>query len=292
MPTKESKRDSKKISKKKDPIFKSVEQFIKKCDNSNKLTSVDKIIVVLDIETTGTDKLKDHIIQLSAIKVDTEANKVIESFNEYIRPEGNYSIAIGAYLKHHIHQDFLKDKPTFRTIGPKFLDFLKDLPILTYNGISFDLPFLAQEYKNIGIEFCPTSHKLYDAYKEELRRNSNSLSATYKRYCGKTMEESGLVAHDAFSDIKATYGIFKYQNKTDEVKDIKMLSDDNMVSTIDWEGEEKVVVTFGKYKNVPIDFIAKYDPAYINWLLSINMSKMSKNIILSVVNNDTALTGS
>ena len=111
-----------------------------------------KPIVVFDLETTGLDKTKDSIIQFAAIKMDRETNKLIDSLNLYIQPEGSYNISIQAYFKHGITAKFLADKPYFRDVYKQILDFMEDSDILTYNGCNFDIPFLKSELFKVGID--------------------------------------------------------------------------------------------------------------------------------------------
>ena len=46
-------------------------------------------LVVFDIETTGTDKERDHIIQFSAVKYDKNDPKNYETYSTYIKPTGS-----------------------------------------------------------------------------------------------------------------------------------------------------------------------------------------------------------
>ena len=48
-----------------------------------------KNIVAFDIETTGVDKTRDHIIQISMIKFNPETYEVIDTYDSYVRPIGN-----------------------------------------------------------------------------------------------------------------------------------------------------------------------------------------------------------
>ena len=109
------------------------------------------ILTVFDLETTGLDRNKDQIIQFSAMKIDTDANKVISEYDQYIQPVGNYSISIAAYTKHHITPEFLKDKPHMSDVAQKIVDYIGDSDILTYNGNWFDIPFLKTELNKYGL---------------------------------------------------------------------------------------------------------------------------------------------
>ena len=101
-----------------------------------------KNLITFDLETTGLDRSKHFIIQIAAIKTNSKG-EIIDTLNEYIQPSGSYSIDLGAYFKHHITPEFLKDKPYFKDIAPKIIEFFSpDCAILTYNGLSFDIAFL------------------------------------------------------------------------------------------------------------------------------------------------------
>ena len=65
------------------------------------------IITVFDLESTGVDKTKDQIIQIAALKIDTDTNKIIDELNQYIQPTGSYTISLAAYFKHNITPKFL-----------------------------------------------------------------------------------------------------------------------------------------------------------------------------------------
>ena len=225
-------------------------------------------LVIFDLETTGLNINKDHIIQIGAIKVNRETDEVIEKLNEYVRPDGPYTISLGAYMKHRIKPEYLKDKPTLKEIGQKIVDFFKDCDVCTFNGTRFDIPFLCNELENAGYYIDFMNVDCYDAFAEEQRRNANNLESTYKRYARKSMEEAGLTAHDAFSDIQATYEIYKMQNEESHVKPEQMLSLDANIKLMDFLNEEKPCFNIGKYKGVSIEYVSKIDMGYLNWCIS------------------------
>lgn len=222
-------------------------------------------IVAFDLETTGLDKKKDSIIQIAAIKFDPETKKIIERKMHYIQPEGAYTIGMAAYFKHGIDAKFLADKPHFREVAQEYLDYIKGCDILSFNGISFDVPFLKNEFERVGIHWNVMEHKLYDSFLVEKSRNGNRLEQTYERYYGKTMEESGMKAHDAFSDVMATIGVFYAQNKVAPVEPENIITEDNFVKMAEFQGEQKPVFSIGKYRDISVDFVATIDQGYLLW---------------------------
>ena len=227
---------------------------------------MNKPLVIFDLETTGTDKSKDKIIQIAAIKV--VDGEIVDSINEYVQPIGQYTISYGAYFKHKITPQFLSDKPTLRDLAPKIIEFFEGCDILTYNGNRFDIPFLKQELLRIGYDIDFLSFKCYDAYLEEQRRNNTKLETTYKRYYGKTMDEDGLTAHDALSDVKATYRIFKAQQEIQPYEPEKMYDENGVLSEMEFNGKMEPCFTIGKYRELAISFVAQIDLGYLAWCVS------------------------
>lgn len=244
--------------------------------------------IVFDLETTGLVKEKDQIIQFAGLLIDSDTHKIIDSMDQYIQPIGDYNISLGAYFKHKITPDLLKDKPFFKDVAPNIIDFMnKSDNILTYNGNSFDIPFLKVELNKYGYDIDFTKKNCYDAFLEEKRRNGISLDNTYLRYKGKTMEESGLTAHNAFSDIKGTYSIFIAQQKNEPYEPQHMYGEDNVIMDMEFCGEIKPCFSIGKYKGISIEYISNIDQNYLQWCVSdkSNFLKSTKEYIKQFINN-------
>ena len=116
--------------------------------------------------------------------------------------------------------------------------------------------------------------------------NGINLENTYLRYKGKTMEEAGLTAHDAFSDIKATYAIFVAQQRKQKYGPEKMYGEDNAVADYDFGGKMVPCMNIGKYRNVPLEYIAEHDQSYLQWCVSdkCNFMPASKKFIQQYIN--------
>ena len=125
-----------------------------------------------------------------------------------------------------------------------------------------------------------------DAFLEEKARNGINLENTYLRYKGKTMEESGLVAHDAMSDIKATYAVFVAQQKNKAYDAQKMYGEDNVIVDADFDGQIKPCFNIGKYRNVSVEYVSKFDQKYLQWCVSdkCNFMKSTKEYLKNFVN--------
>lgn len=227
-----------------------------------------KNIVAFDIETTGVDKQRDHIIQISMVKFNPETYEVIDTYDSYVRPLGNYAISVPAYIKHKIRPEHLVDKPSIIMIADDIIKFFDDCDVLTFNGNGFDIPFLNKELEIAGKHIDFTNRKCYDSCIEERKRNPNNLEAVYERYKGCTMKESGLTAHNSLSDVAATIEIFKSQNSTEQVEPIKMYGDSGMIKNMIFENNEVPCFSYGKYRTLPLKMVGQIDKNYIKWALS------------------------
>lgn len=128
-------------------------------------------VVAFDVETTGLSPIIDHLVELSAVKIDKNGN--VTSFDELIKPPIQISNEI---IKiHGITNEMVADKPVVETILPKFLAFLGDATLVAHNA-KFDSGFLVFLLQKYNIEF-PDSDVLCSC---ELARNVFKGQASYK----------------------------------------------------------------------------------------------------------------
>lgn len=249
--------------------------------------SNNKYLVVFDLETTGTDKKKDHIIQFAGLKIDKATKKIVDTKNIHIQPSGDYHMSIQAYMKHGLLPKDLLDKPFLKDVAQEIVDFFDDSDVLTYNGNNFDIPMLKKELNDIGYNVDFLNRDIYDAYLEERERHGMTLGDVYKRYKGMSMDEAGLQAHDALSDVKATYTIYFAQNKQKEVKPTTILVEENIITLQEFRGKLVPCFNIGKYKMLSLDFVWSFDTEYFNWCISdkCEFSKLTKNYIKNYINS-------
>ncbi len=103
----------------------------------------------LDIETTGLNPKEGHkIIEIACVEL---VNKVKTGnfFHTYVNPRRD--VPQEAFAIHGISTDFLKDKPIFDHVVHKFLDFIKDTPVVIHNA-AFDTKFINYELSILGLQ--------------------------------------------------------------------------------------------------------------------------------------------
>ncbi|ADM89695.1 putative DNA polymerase III, epsilon subunit [Candidatus Zinderia insecticola CARI] len=135
--------------------------------------------IILDIETTGLNVKKgDRIIEIACIKI---LNRKItnKKFHEYINP--NRKSNKDALKIHGISDKFLKNKPFFKDIIDKLINFIKNYTIIIHNS-SFDISFLNKEFKILK----------YKKFKYYVKNIVDSLKIARKKFPNKKNDLNSL----------------------------------------------------------------------------------------------------
>ena len=162
---------------------------------------LDRDLCFLDIETTGTDVVKDRIVQLALIKYSKDGQTVTER-NYWVNPE--QPIRPEAQRIHGLSAEFLADKPTFKLLAVEIYDFLADCDLAGYNSNRFDVPILLEEFGRVGLEFSLANRRLIDAMQIFYKMEPRTLRSALRFYCQKELSD----AHDALADTRATAEVF------------------------------------------------------------------------------------
>ena len=250
-------------------------------------------IVFFDLETTGTNVAKDHIVELCYIKLypngDEETRsmriKPIDSIGNVIHiPEETSAI-------HGIHDEDVKDCPSFKDVASSLLTVFQDSDLAGYNSNYFDIPMLVEEFLRAGINPNISSSKCVDVCVIFKKMEQRTLSAAYKFYCKQNLEN----AHSALADTKATLEVLEAQldRYSDTLEnDVESLSNFSKVNNnVDYAGritldaKNNYVFNFGKYKGKEVKEVLKKDPGYYNWILQGEFTLNTKQVIKKIKMN-------
>ena len=113
--------------------------------------------IVLDTETTGFEPSDGHrIVEIGAVEL---LNKMPtgRTYHQYINPER--PMPKEAFEVHGLGDDFLRDKPVFKTIARDFIEFVGESTLVIHNA-AFDMKFLNAELKSLGHPGLPMSQSL------------------------------------------------------------------------------------------------------------------------------------
>ncbi len=244
---------------------------------------LNKPIVFFDLETTGANVATDRVVEISMLKIHPDGRE------EIITQRVNPTIPIHpqATAVHGITNEDVKDCPTFAKQAQLYYNFIKDCDLGGYNSNKFDVPVLVEEFLRAGVDIDMKNTKLLDVLVVFYKMEPRTLSAAYKFYCNKIMEN----AHSAEYDIKATYEILKAQldRYTDLQNDVPFLSEfTTQNNNVDFSGQivyddkSVEVFNFGKHKNKPVEDVFKQEPAYYSWMMNSDFPLYTKKIITQI----------
>ena len=115
-----------------------------------RVTTFQKPLVFVDIETNGLNHVRGRVIEVAAIRV--ENGQVTRTFNSLIDPETELPHYITRLTG--ISSGDLTGAPTFDQIADDLREVLQDAIFVAHN-VRFDYSFLKQEFSRLGINFLP-----------------------------------------------------------------------------------------------------------------------------------------
>ena len=247
-------------------------------------------VVFFDLETTGINITTDRIVELCYIKVYPNGNE--ESKSMRINPEMHIPESSSAI--HGIYDEDVADCPTFKQVARELANTIKGCDFAGFNSNRFDIPVLAEEFLRAGVDIDLNRRKFIDVQTIFHKMEQRTLSAAYKFYCNKSLEN----AHTAEADTLATYEVLKAQldRYPDLKNDVAFLSQYSCYSNnVDFAGrmvyndKGEEVINFGKYKGRLVTEILKSDPGYYSWIMNgdfpLNTKKMLTEIRLRDFNS-------
>lgn len=224
-------------------------------------------LAFIDLETTGTNVATDRIIEIAIVKVfpDRTVQKKVKRINPGMPiPPVTTNI-------HGISDEDVKDAPTFKDLANELRQFLDNCDLAGYNSNRFDIPLLVEEFLRVELPFDITARKFIDVQKIFHLMEKRTLSAAYKFYCDKILEN----AHSAEADASATFEILEAQlGRYDNLRsDVNSLADftkeedfvDFARRIIMVGGQE--TFNFGKYKGRAVREVLKLEPQYYDWMM-------------------------
>ena len=115
-----------------------------------------------------------------------------------------------------------------------------------------------------------------------------TLSAAYKFYCGKNLED----AHTAEADTRATYEVLKsqldrypeeFQNDMASLAEYSSFNKNvDFAGRIVYDDKGVEVFNFGKYKGMSVSEVLQKDPGYYSWILNGDFTLNTKNVLTRI----------
>ena len=241
-------------------------------------------IVFFDLETTGVNISKDRIVETSQPPVHPNGKE--EQRTIRVNPE--MPIPKEASEVHGIYDEDVKECPTFKEIAKELARFMEGCDLGGYNSNRFDVPLLAEEFLRVGVDFDMRKRKFVDVQTIFHKMEQRTLSAAYRFYCDKCLED----AHSAAADTTATYEVLKaqlerYGDKLENnIEFLSKFSTQN--NTVDFAGfivyneKGEEVFNFGKNKGVPVEKVLKEQPGYFSWIINSEFPLYTKKVLTEI----------
>ena len=242
-----------------------------------------KPIIFFDLETTGTDISKDRIVEICYIKIFPDGREL--EYTKRINP--GMHIPETASAVHGIYDDDVKDCPLFKEVAKEIANEFEGSDIAGFNSNRFDLPLLAEEFLRAQVDIDLSRLGAIDVQVLYHKREPRTLTAAYKFYCGKELED----AHSALADTRATYEVLKAQldHYSDMENDMDKLSkESSFTNNVDFAGRivydesGREVFNFGKYKGMPVDAVLDRDPGYYGWMMNGDFTLNTKQVLTRI----------
>lgn len=251
-----------------------------------------KDLVFFDLETTGTNVSNDRIIEIASIKLMMDGSEE----KKYWLVNPGIPIPPASTAIHGISDKDVKNAPKFADIAEEVHSFFKDCDLGGYNHIKFDIPLLLEEFSRLEISFDLKNKRLLDAQKIFFFMEPRTLSAAYRFYCDKELEN----AHSAMADTEATLEVLKAQIEkykglvppgmdsapiSENLDDVHKLAVGNMVDLagrIVMNSENEKVFNFGKHKGKLVSDIFLKEPSYYDWMMRGDFAADTKRHITEI----------
>lgn len=247
--------------------------------------NLEKPIVFLDIESTGTDKEMDRIIELSLLKQNPDGSRQINTF----RCNPGMAIPAASTAVHGISDEDVKDLPLFSHFARIVIEFIAGCDLAGFNSNYFDIPMLYNELLRCGIVLDYQQRRLIDVGNIFKIKEQRTLAAAVKFYLNETHEG----AHGAEADVVATANVLfaqmdMYEDLPQNVDELALYSNyGNKI--LDLSGKFStnkdgvVVLNFGKYKGEP----AKDHIDFLQWMVyRANFNQDTRDVAMEIMGVD------
>lgn len=230
-------------------------------------------ILVFDCETTGTDRVRDQVIELC---IQTGLADDAPSRVWRLRPQ--VPIHPGAQAVHGISMADLEGCPAFEAVADEVAAVFAGADVIVGYNLAFDIDMLQAEYTRIGkplVDF--TQKKIVDPFRLWQQCEPRSLQHAHQRFVGGEFAS----AHSASADVAATgrvlSGMLKHFSLDGSDWDqIATRCDPQLHLRASWVGPSRhlrwesgvIVLGFGKHGGAPLhELAAGPDRSFLKWVI-------------------------
>ena len=234
---------------------------------------LDRPIAFIDIESTGTSRENDRIIEFFVTKLFPNGDRETKTrrFNPG-RPIPEEATAV-----HGISDEDVADKPSFSQCAKALIVLLSGCDIAGFNSNAYDCPMLYNEFKRCGINWDYSDINFIDAGNIFKIQHPRDLTSAVMIYCNR--DHKG--AHASEDDVDGTIDVLLTQVGMIEqqmtIKELAVYSnfgkpilDISGKFTYNEDGE--IIFNFGPHYGK----LASSERGFLDWML--NKKEGNKNV--------------
>lgn len=228
-------------------------------------------VIVFDVETTGTERSRDQVIELCVqLGLDEDAPHRVWR----LRP--SVAIQPAAQAVHGISMDDLIGCPRFGEVADEVREVFAQARVLIGYNLAFDIGMLQAEFDRLGQTLELHDKLIVDAFRMWQQCEPRSLQHAHQRFVGDAFAE----AHSAAADVAATGRVLRGMiqafglagrdwSAIAEVCEPERATWIGPTHHVRWSPEGRAVLGFGKHAGQPLDALARAeDGSYLRWMLS------------------------
>jgi DNA polymerase-3 subunit epsilon len=240
----------------------------------------DRPLAVFDLETTGTDRLSDRIVEVAAVRFGKDG--AVATLDRRVNP--CVRIPRESTRIHGISDADVAECPTFATLAPELAAFLDGCDLAGYNIRMFDVPVLVREFELAKVAFSMEGRRVVDMQTIYFRREPRDLGAAVRFFAGREHAAAHAALADALASAEVLAGqLRRYADLPRDVAALHELSRPPEGRYVDpdkrflWRDGE-VVFAFGQYRGTRLAEVAEKNPSYLDWIADGNFPDEARRI--------------
>ncbi len=250
---------------------------------------LERPVVFLDIEATGTDPMRDRIIEISLLRI--SSNPVTIAPPRTWRVDPKQRIPQEASEIHGIYNEDLEGCPSFPELAPELAELLRGADLAGFSITRLDLRLLKAEFARSPVDLDLSAPRLIDAQVIFHTREPRNLAAAVEFYCGEVLDGAHGAEADTIASLKVFAGqLSRYDDLPIVVNELDELSASLNSQFADttrrfiWKDGEPAF-NFGKLKGKPLRWAAG-DPehrAYLRRLLQGTLEGEAHDLVVEAL---------
>lgn len=236
-------------------------------------------LAFFDLETTGVEPKTARIVEISVAKHMPDGT--VESKTRRFNP--GVPIPAEATAVHGITDADVAHEPEFKLLAHGITTYLTNCDLAGYNLIRYDLPVLEAEFSRAKVPFSLEGRQVLDVMQIFYCKEPRDLAGACRFYLNR--EHGG--AHSAQADVTATAEVLRamlahYSDLPASLPELcEMFSDPDK---LDLAGnlvrkDGKPHFNFGKHVGKSVEWVAKNEPGYLDYMLKQDFLSDTKAIV-------------